>query len=138
MAKRLSKSHESLNVMLEDLQAEKKGLQDENAELQQTITHFMKELQKLNIGADNTVEPQLLEDPLTFVNRMWEKVRPRDTAVVVSEHVGEIKKPVLEEENSPKARGQEKVREVVENVQNAIGPLWERGQTGLLGAWANI
>lgn len=135
MATRLVKSHDNLNAMLEDLQAEKKDLEEENAELQQTIDRFMKELQKLNIGADNTVEPQLQEDPVTFVNRMWEKVRPRDTAVVVSEHVGEIKKPVQDEdgEGSPQ-NGGEKVRQVVDNVANAIGPIWERG----LGAWSNF
>lgn len=131
MAKRLAKSHESLNVMLEDLQAERKGLEEENAEVKQTIDRFMKELQKLNIGADNTVEPQLAEDPLIFVNRMWEKVRPRDTGVVVSEHVGEIKKPE-DGDNSPQAG--EKVKQVVENVASAIGPLWQRG----LGAWSNL
>jgi hypothetical protein len=139
MARRLAKSHENMNEMLEDLQVEKKSLEEENAELQQTIDRFMKELQKLNIGADNTVEPQLDEGPQIFLNRMWEKVRPRDTAVVVSEHVGDIKKPVLDEEdgeNSP--QGAEKVRQVVDNVANTIaeraGPLWERG----LGAWSNL
>merc|ERR1719379_3028650 len=118
--------------MLEDLEAEKVDLKEENAELQERIDLFMKELKKLNIGADNTVEPQLQEDPLTFVNRMWEKVKPRDTAVVVSEHVGEIKKPVPGDENSP--NNGEKVRQVVENVQNAVGPLWQRG----LGLWSNL
>jgi len=132
MARRLAKSHENLNVMLEDLQVEKQSLKEENEELQQTIDRFMKELQKLNIGADNTVEPQLAEDPLIFVNRMWEKLKPRDTAVVVSEHVGEIKKPVPEDEASPDHR--EKVRQVVDNVTSAIGPLWQRG----LGAWSNL
>lgn len=137
MAKRLNKSHESLNAMLEDLQAEKKGLEEENAEVQQTIDRFMKELQKLNIGADNTVEPQLLENPLGFANRVWEKVKPRDTGVVVSEHVGEIKKPVAEGEDSPQGGG-EKVRQIVENVASTVGPqaqaLWQRG----LGAWSNF
>merc|ERR1711879_239579 len=63
--------------------------------------------------------------------------RPRDTAVVVSEHVGEIKKPVAEEDGSPSNAG-EKVRQVVENVKTQVGPvaasLWERGQ----GAWFNL
>lgn len=134
MARRLNKSHESLNEMLEELQAEKQGLESENTDLQQTIDRFMKELQKLNIGAGNTVEPRLAEDPMIFANRMWEKLKPRDSGVVVSEHVGEIKKPVMDEDGSPVNDNQEKVRQVVENVQNAIGPLWQRG----LGAWGNL
>jgi len=111
-------------------------LQGENTELQQTIDRFMKELQKLNIGSDNTVDPQLQEGPLDFVGRFWEKVKPRDTGVVVSEHVGEIKKPGVEDEDSPK--GGEKVRQVVQNVVENVGPqvsnLWGRG----LGAWQNL
>lgn len=134
MARRLNRSHESLNEMLQELQAEKQGLESENTELQQTIDRFMKELQKLNIGAGNTVEPRLVEDPMIFANRMWEKLKPRDSGVVVSEHVGEIKKPVVDEDGSPVNDNQEKVRQVVENVQNAIGPLWQRG----LGAWGNL
>jgi hypothetical protein len=137
MAKRLVKSHESLNIMLEDLEAEKQGLQEENTEVTATIDRFMKELQKLNIGADNTVDPQLQEGPMIFANRWWEKLKPRDNGVVVSEHVGEIKKPVPEDEHSPNNNG-EKVRQVVENVVenvgSRIGPLWERG----LGAWSNF
>mmetsp|Transcript_35128 Transcript_35128/g.54564 ORF Transcript_35128/g.54564 Transcript_35128/m.54564 type:complete len:368 (-) Transcript_35128:43-1146(-) len=137
MAKRLSKSQESLTSMIADLEDENKSFQSENAELQKTIDMVMKELQKLNIGACNTIEPQLDEGPLEFANRMWEKLKPRDTAVVVSEHVGEIKKPVAEEDSSPQNAG-EKVRQVVENVKTSVGPvaasLWERGQ----GAWFNL
>lgn len=60
----------------------------------------MKELQKLNIGAHNTVDPILEEGPLDFVGRFWETVKPRDTAFVTGEHIGEIKKP---QEKSQKA-----------------------------------
>jgi len=137
MAKRLAKSHEHLTSMITDLEDENKSFQAENVELQTTIDLMMKELQKLNIGACNTIEPLLDEGPLEFANRMWEKVRPRDTAVVVSEHVGDIKKPLAEEDNSPQNAG-EKVRQVVENVKTSVGPvaasLWERGQ----GAWSNL
>jgi hypothetical protein len=120
-----------------DLEDEKKTLIEEKEQLQQTIDLLMKELQKLHIGAGNTVEPRLDEGPLEFANRMWEKVKPRDTGVVISEHVGEIKKPVADGDNSPQQPG-EKVRQVVDNVASAIAPvagsIWERGR----GAWSNI
>merc|ERR1719188_250990 len=72
------------------------------------------------------------EGPLDFVGRFWEKVKPRDTAVVVSEHVGEIKKPNPDEE--PRAvtpqviqeKVQEKSKEVVQNIRGTLGPLWQR------------
>lgn len=129
MGKRLLATHASLRAMEEELDAEKQELQQENASLRETIELMMRELAKLNIGADNTVEPQLLEGPLDFVGRMWEKVKPRDTAVVVSEHVGEIKKPVPGDGSpaaAPQTRG-EAVQQVVGNLANAVGPLWQRG-----------
>lgn len=44
-------------------------------------------------GSQNTVEPMLEEGPLDFVGRFWETVKPRDTAYVAGEHIGEIRKP---------------------------------------------
>ncbi|CAJ1352049.1 unnamed protein product [Effrenium voratum] len=100
MADRLTKSHESLTEMLKDLEVEREELEREKVQLNDTITLFMKELQKLNIGAHNTVDPILEEGPLDFVGRFWETVKPRDTAFVTGEHIGEIKKP---QEKSQKA-----------------------------------
>eukprot|EP00929_Paragymnodinium_shiwhaense_P109971 TRINITY_DN7661_c0_g1_i1.p1 TRINITY_DN7661_c0_g1~~TRINITY_DN7661_c0_g1_i1.p1 ORF type:complete len:425 (+),score=133.54 TRINITY_DN7661_c0_g1_i1:85-1359(+) len=97
MAQRLAKSRAGMTDMIQDLEAEKKSLEEENAHFRQTIELMMKELKKLNIGSLNCVDPTLDEGPLDFVNRFWERVRPRDTAYVVDEHHGEIKKPSQEE-----------------------------------------
>ena len=35
----------------------------------------------------------LEEGPLDFVGRFWETVKPRDSAYVTGEHIGEIRKP---------------------------------------------
>lgn len=35
----------------------------------------------------------LEEGPLDFVGRFWETVKPRDSAYVAGEHIGEIRKP---------------------------------------------
>ncbi|CAK9113464.1 Integrase catalytic domain-containing protein, partial [Durusdinium trenchii] len=93
MADRLTKGHESLTEMLKDLEIERDLLQKEKGQLNETISLFMKELQKLHIGSQNTVEPMLEEGPLDFVGRFWETVKPRDTAYVAGEHIGEIRKP---------------------------------------------
>ncbi|CAK9113418.1 Integrase catalytic domain-containing protein [Durusdinium trenchii] len=89
MADRLTKVEE----MLKDLEIERDLLQKEKGQLNETISLFMKELQKLHIGSQNTVEPMLEEGPLDFVGRFWETVKPRDTAYVAGEHIGEIRKP---------------------------------------------
>ena len=47
----------------------------------------------MSLGAHNTVEPMLEEGPLDFVGRFWETVKPRDSAYVTGEHIGEIRKP---------------------------------------------
>ncbi|CAE8648731.1 unnamed protein product, partial [Polarella glacialis] len=94
MARRLVKSTDGMKEMISDLDVEKQSLQQENAQLNQTISLMMTELRKLNIGADNTVEPRLDEGPLDFVGRFWEQVKPRDNTYLVNENVGEIKKPV--------------------------------------------
>mmetsp|Transcript_3257 Transcript_3257/g.7681 ORF Transcript_3257/g.7681 Transcript_3257/m.7681 type:complete len:525 (+) Transcript_3257:77-1651(+) len=94
---RLTQSCAGMEQALADQQAEQKELQEENAYIRGTIELMMKELQKLNIGSHNLSEPELAEGPLDFLGRMWEQVRPRDTGVAVSEHVGEIRKPVIGE-----------------------------------------
>ena len=38
------------------------------------------------------------EGPLDFARRFWETVKPRDTAYVAGEHIGEIRKPGEEAE----------------------------------------
>eukprot|EP00435_Cladocopium_sp_Y103_P072581 s182_g40.t1 len=96
LAERLTKGHESLAEMLKDLELEREELEKEKGQLNETISLFMKDLQKLNIGASrahNTVEPMLEEGPLDFVGRFWETVKPRDSAYVTGEHIGEIRKP---------------------------------------------
>jgi len=126
MARRLGKSQEQFQEMLTELEAESDALKEENRSLNDTITMMMKEMQKLNIGADNTVEPMLDEGPLDFVGRFWEKVKPRNSAVVISEHVGEIKKPGEEELQNPL---QQQGKQVVQNLRETLGPIWQRAET---------
>jgi len=83
----------------------------------------MKEMQKLNIGAGNTVEPTLDEGPLDFVGRFWEKVKPRNTAYIISENVGEIKKPGEEEPLNPL---QQHGKQVGQNLRETFGPIWQK------------
>jgi hypothetical protein len=133
MAKRLGKSHADLTATIEELEAEQKQLQEEHEHLNRTISLMMKEMQKLNIGADNTVEPRLDERPLDFVGRWWEKVKPRDTAVVVSEHVGEIKKPVPGQADPHPVQEigkhvQERGKQAVQRLSVALGPIWQRAE----------
>lgn len=135
MARRLTKSHEGLTEMLADLEAEGQSLREESEYLTSTIDLMMKELHKLNIGAGNTVEPQLDEGPLAFVGRYWEKVKPRDTAYQTSEHVGEIRKPVPFDGTPQPPTAQEiaqhasqQVVQTAQRIQGALGPLWQRTQ----------
>mmetsp|Transcript_47139 Transcript_47139/g.86509 ORF Transcript_47139/g.86509 Transcript_47139/m.86509 type:complete len:381 (-) Transcript_47139:73-1215(-) len=136
MGKRLSKSCKDLELLLDDLKVEQQTLQDEKAQLTETIELMMRELKKLNIGADNTVEPVLVsETPIDIagaVGRLWEKVRPRDNAVVVSEHVGELKKPGSS--NSTEEVGAKVAEKLTEGLSawgNAIGPWWQTAQQNL-------
>jgi len=124
MANRLSKSHQDLTECVAELESEKAVLVEDNASLKQTIEIMTTQIQKLNIGADNTIEPVLNETAMGFVTRMWEKHRPRDTAVMVSEHVGEIKKPVLDEHGNPPDIGQQ----LADHVTNALAPLQQTGK----------
>eukprot|EP00438_Fugacium_kawagutii_P015183 Skav227608 [mRNA] locus=scaffold1141:536849:539212:- [translate_table: standard] len=93
LAERLAKGRDSLTEMLKDLELEREELEKEKVQLNETISLFMKDLQKLHIGSQNTVEPMLEEGPLDFVGRFWETVKPRDSAYVAGEHIGEIRKP---------------------------------------------
>jgi len=127
IARRLQRTQEQFTEMLAELEAESEALQAESKDLHDTITMMMKEMQKLNIGKGNTVEPILDEGPLDFVGRFWEKVRPRNSAVVINEHVGEIKrKPGDEEALFPGSLLSGK--QVVSNLREAIGPVWQRAE----------
>ncbi|CAK0830720.1 unnamed protein product, partial [Prorocentrum cordatum] len=132
MGVRLTRSAAGMEEMLEELEVERRDLKEENAYLNETISLFMKEMQKLNIGKDNTVDPTLVDSaPLAFVGRFWEKVKPRDTAYAINEHVGEIKKPEPGQQATPTP--QEVARQVgqstVQNLRGAFGPLWQRAET---------
>lgn len=93
MAVRLARSRSALEEALIDLQAEQRELLTENSNTRSTIELMLGEVAKLNINSGNLNEPELEEGPLDFVGRFWEKVRPRDSAVSVSDRVGEIKRP---------------------------------------------
>eukprot|EP00442_Polarella_glacialis_P036253 CAMPEP_0115049376 /NCGR_PEP_ID=MMETSP0227-20121206/1152_1 /TAXON_ID=89957 /ORGANISM="Polarella glacialis, Strain CCMP 1383" /LENGTH=390 /DNA_ID=CAMNT_0002433029 /DNA_START=46 /DNA_END=1218 /DNA_ORIENTATION=+ len=148
MARRLVKSTDGMKEMISDLDVEKQSLQQENAQLNQTISLMMTELRKLNIGADNTVEPRLDEGPLDFVGRFWEQVKPRDNTYLVNENVGEIKKPVPGEDTSPSELSrqvqeraqqlqeraqqlQESAQQVGQRFQGVFGPMWSRAEERL-------
>jgi len=59
-----------------------------------------------------------------FVTRMWEKIRPRDTVVAVSEHVGEIRKPVVDESGLPFDLGQQ----LTDRFTSVFTPLRQTGE----------
>jgi len=124
MVTRLRKSHKDLDECFAELESEKVSLVEDNTSLKQTIEVMTTQMHKLHIGADNTIEPVLQETPMGFVTRMWEKHRPRDTAVMISEHVGEIKKPVLDEHGNPPDLGQQ----LADHVTNALAPLQQTGK----------
>jgi len=135
MAKRLTRSTDGLQQMMLDLEAEKESLRAENQQLNETISMMMQEMRKLNIGADNCVEPMLEEGPLAFVGRFWEQVKPRDNTYLVNDNVGEIMKAEPgEEDHSPNDLGkhvervQERAKEVGQRLQGALGPLWSRAE----------
>eukprot|EP00928_Gymnodinium_smaydae_P087671 TRINITY_DN71907_c0_g1_i1.p1 TRINITY_DN71907_c0_g1~~TRINITY_DN71907_c0_g1_i1.p1 ORF type:complete len:371 (-),score=141.06 TRINITY_DN71907_c0_g1_i1:122-1234(-) len=117
MGKRLQKSHADMEAMLQEMQEERKALDTEREYFEKTIELMMKELHKLNIGAGNISDPLLEEGPLDFVGRFWEKVRPRDTAVAVSEHVGEIKKPTMDGSPTAQQFAKQVTGQLQENLQ---------------------
>jgi len=135
MAKRLSRGTEGLNQVMADLEVEKEQLREEKEHLHKTIDLMMQEMRKLNIGSDNTVEPQLEEGPLDFVGRFWEKMKPRDNTYLVSDNVGELRKISEPGEDKEEIRRhvEKKAKEVGQQLQGALGPLWSRAE-GLLSA----
>ncbi|CAE7741450.1 unnamed protein product, partial [Symbiodinium pilosum] len=131
MAQRLERGQQSLQEMLQELEAEREELHKEKAQLNDTITLFMKDLQKLHIGAQNTVEPVLEEGPLDFVGRFWETVKPRDSAYLAGENIGEIRKPGEKAEkppNAPLAALQQVQQELPQQMQEAAKEVQEAGK----------
>lgn len=92
MAARLSISIDSMTSCEHEFRREQEELLVDNRKLNETIELMMKELHKLDICADNMVAPAIEEGPLDFVGRFWEQVKPRDNAVLLNDHVGELKK----------------------------------------------
>lgn len=128
VARRLARTQEQFTEMLAELEAESEALQSESKDLHDTITMMMKEMQKLNIGKGNTVDPILDEGPLDFVGRFWEKVRPRNSAVVINEHVGEIKRKNSGDEEAAVPGPLVQGKQVVSNLREALGPVWQRAE----------
>eukprot|EP00930_Biecheleria_cincta_P071561 TRINITY_DN59050_c0_g1_i1.p1 TRINITY_DN59050_c0_g1~~TRINITY_DN59050_c0_g1_i1.p1 ORF type:complete len:354 (-),score=96.20 TRINITY_DN59050_c0_g1_i1:270-1331(-) len=129
MAKRLSRSVDSMKQMMADLQAEQQELKAENEHLNSTIDLMMQELKKLNIGADNCVEPMLDEGPLDFMNRVWERVKPRENTYMVADNISEIRKVEPGEEGNELGRyAQKRAKEVGEQLQGALGPIWAHAE----------
>jgi len=131
MAQRLEKGQESLQEMLKDLETEREELHKEKAQLNDTISLIMKDLQKLHIGAQNTVEPVLEEGPLDFVGRFWETVKPRDSAYMAGENIGEIRKPGEKAEkppNAPLAALQHMQQELPQSMQEAAKEVQDMGK----------
>lgn len=92
MALRLTRSQQNLLESLEVEKVEQQVLREEAVKLNETIAMMMKETQKLKISKDNTTTPVIEEGAFGFLGRAWERWRPRDKAVVVNEHIGELKK----------------------------------------------
>eukprot|EP00747_Dinoflagellata_sp_TGD_P213005 gnl/TRDRNA2_/TRDRNA2_86028_c1_seq1.p1 gnl/TRDRNA2_/TRDRNA2_86028_c1~~gnl/TRDRNA2_/TRDRNA2_86028_c1_seq1.p1 ORF type:complete len:425 (+),score=126.22 gnl/TRDRNA2_/TRDRNA2_86028_c1_seq1:53-1327(+) len=121
MCERLAKQAGELEEFHEVLQAEQKELREDNENLRATIESMLKETHKLHIGSMNTKGPVLEENPLNAVNRLWEKVRPRDTAYVVDEHTGEIVRPVPASEQVEVASALPDVLEAASNLRKSLG-----------------
>jgi len=136
MAERLAKSQSEMNQMLDELQADNTQCRQESETLRKTIELVMMEMQKLNIGSLNTTDPSLEEGPLNFVNRFWEKMRPRDTAFVVNENVGELKRISVQGEpgSGPAGAGVKQIANLgekgLEKLQETLGN-GELGQKAL-------
>lgn len=131
MAKRLSKSGEDMRLALADLQAEQEALSKEKTEINDTIALMMAELSKLNIRAENLTEPQLDEGPVEFVGRMWEKMRPRDTAVTLNANVGELRMPSIGDQ-SPVQAATERLREQMSEQFSTLSETIEQARGGMI------
>jgi len=131
MAKRLSKSGEDMQLALADLEAEQEALSKEKIEINDTIALMMAELTKLNIRAENLTEPQLDEGPVEFVGRMWEKMRPRDTAVTLNANVGELRMPSVDDQ-SPVQAATERLRDHMSEQFSTLSSTIEQARGGMI------
>eukprot|EP00746_Dinoflagellata_sp_MGD_P004085 gnl/MRDRNA2_/MRDRNA2_107902_c0_seq1.p1 gnl/MRDRNA2_/MRDRNA2_107902_c0~~gnl/MRDRNA2_/MRDRNA2_107902_c0_seq1.p1 ORF type:complete len:402 (+),score=113.13 gnl/MRDRNA2_/MRDRNA2_107902_c0_seq1:70-1275(+) len=126
MCKRLLRSQENLEELHTQLQEDQRQLKEENQKMQEDISLMISCTKPLCIGASNTVSPQLEEGSLDFVGRWWEMMKPRNNAVQINEHVGEIRKDVsaLDKDGS---KLEVERNEVVGAVQNVWGNLKSSG-----------
>jgi len=115
---RAAKSTAALKEVLTELELEQGDLREENKRLRTAIELLMGQLNKLNIGAANLAEPELDEGPMDFVGRFWEMMRPRETAMSVNDHIGEIKKP-----GAGPAEARVPLAEELSNVMGLFGHL---------------
>jgi len=117
MGRRLALGCGHLGATHLELLSEQEELQDEGQQIQATIEMVMQDMKKLNIGADNTVEPVLDEGPLDFVVRYWDMMRPRNNTVVVDDHIGELSpstRSLLQGEDSDEDGWRERLRGLAE------------------------
>eukprot|EP00929_Paragymnodinium_shiwhaense_P020758 TRINITY_DN13730_c0_g1_i1.p1 TRINITY_DN13730_c0_g1~~TRINITY_DN13730_c0_g1_i1.p1 ORF type:complete len:543 (+),score=233.40 TRINITY_DN13730_c0_g1_i1:91-1719(+) len=102
MATRLARSLSQLSAHQQELKAEEVALKEDGRSVRETIELMLTEIKKLNIGMDNTVDPSVQEGPFDFAVRFWERVKPRDNQVLVTENIGELKHaPSVDEEGNP-------------------------------------
>mmetsp|Transcript_98684 Transcript_98684/g.318211 ORF Transcript_98684/g.318211 Transcript_98684/m.318211 type:complete len:386 (+) Transcript_98684:43-1200(+) len=145
----LSRDRQHLEDMLWDLKAQQGRLMEDNAGLRQTIELVIGHL-TLSTAARNATEPKLAGGPLDVLGRFWERVRPRDSTILVNDHIGEIKKLSVVRESAGRTlqpvAGQMAAasglatfgRSVTERLTGALGlPLYKVSDTeALLGAAA--
>lgn len=118
---RLQRSHAALSELLQELTTENTGLIEENESLKKAIEFVVAE----SPGVEDSLD-SAQETPMAFVTRMWEKVKPRDAGVTMSEHVGEIRKSLLGEDGHPSDLGQQlmerftTLRETGESIWSAM------------------
>merc|ERR1712166_1122879 len=89
------------------------------------------EIQKLDIGSTNCVEPTLMEGPADFLNRYWERLRPRDNAYLAAEHVGELTRISGEEDVNPVVQVKKSLQQAAEPLSTSVAPLIQKaGERG--------
>jgi len=131
MGNRLKRSCADMTEMLSDLEAERDELRQDNADVGETIGLMHQEIQKLDIGSTNCVEPTLMEGPADFLNRYWERLRPRDNAYLAAEHVGELTRISGEEDVNPVVQVKKSLQQAAEPLSTSVAPLIQKaGERG--------
>lgn len=92
LAARLLRDGTRLEGVLRELQAQQQSLQQDNAGIRSTIEMMIGHL-KSNVNAHKLPETRQPDNPLDVLGRFWERVRPRNSGILVSEHIGEIRRP---------------------------------------------